>query len=147
MGHADPNADALRASHPAAGPDGWRSVVSAFLALGTHAHTDDFPEQEELRDIAAPTLVIHGDRDPFFPVAVPTALYGLLPDAELCILPRCGHTPVRERPEWREFLEAGALEDSFLSGAEFAEWLERADASHESWMRDAGLLAPPQPAN
>lgn len=50
---------------------------------------------------------------------------------------------VRERPEWREFLEAGALEDRFLVGPEFAEWLERADALHESWMRDAGLLAAP----
>ena len=95
-----PNADALRTSHPAADPDGWRSVVSAFLALGTHAHTDDFPEQEELRGIATPTLVMHGDRDQLFPVAIPTTLYGLLPDAELCILPRTGHTPVRERPEW-----------------------------------------------
>ena len=51
---------------------------------------------------------------------------------------------VRERPEWREFLEAGALEDRFLAGPEFAEWLERADALHDSWMRDAGLLAAPQ---
>jgi tripartite-type tricarboxylate transporter receptor subunit TctC len=54
---------------------------------------------------------------------------------------------VRGRPEWREFLEAGALEDRFLSGPEFSEWLERADALHESWMREAGLLAPPQPPN
>jgi pimeloyl-ACP methyl ester carboxylesterase len=97
---AAPNADSLRASHTAAGPDSWRSVVGAFLALGTHAHTDDFPEQEELRGIAAPTLIMHGDRDPLFPIAVPTALYSLLPYAELCILPRTGHTPVRERPEW-----------------------------------------------
>ena len=45
-------------------------------------------------------VVMHGDRDALFPVAIPTALYGLLPDAELCVLPRTGHTPVRERPEW-----------------------------------------------
>ena len=74
--------------------------MSAFIALGTHAHADDFPKTEELRRIAAPTLIIHGDRDPLFPVAVPTALYGLLPDAELCILPRAGHTPEREHPGW-----------------------------------------------
>lgn len=92
--------DQLRTAHPASGPDGWRAVTSAFIALGTHAHADDFPELEELRGIAAPTLVIHGDRDPLFPVAVPTTLYGLLPDAELCILPRAGHAPEGDRPEW-----------------------------------------------
>lgn len=94
------SADALRASHAASGPEGWRTVIEAFSAVSTHAHADDFPEQAKLRAIAAPALVMHGDRDALFPVAIPTALYGLLPDAELCILPRTGHTPVRERPEW-----------------------------------------------
>ena len=54
---------------------------------------------------------------------------------------------VRERPEWREFLEASALEDRFLSGPELVEWLERADALHEIWMRDGGLIAAPQRPN
>jgi pimeloyl-ACP methyl ester carboxylesterase len=86
--------------HAPLGPDGWRTVVEAFGALGHHTLTDDFPEQDELRGITAPTLIIHGDRDPLFPIAVPTTLYGLLPDAELCILPRTGHMPPVERPEW-----------------------------------------------
>ena len=33
-------------------------------------------------------LIVHSDRDRFFPVAVATELYALLPDAELCILPQ-----------------------------------------------------------
>lgn len=90
----------LRARHTALGPDHWRLVGEAFIALGTHAHTEDFPEADELRALHAPTLIIHGDRDHFFPVAVPTELYRLLPDAELCILPRTGHVPPTERPEW-----------------------------------------------
>jgi pimeloyl-ACP methyl ester carboxylesterase len=94
------NVDDLRARHAPGDSDGWRDVLAAWIALGTHAHSDDFPQQEELSSITAPTLVIHGDRDRFFPVAVPITLYGLLPDAELCILPRTGHTPVGERPEW-----------------------------------------------
>jgi len=91
---------AARARHTALGPDHWRFVGEAFIALGAHAHTEDFPETEELRSIRAPTLIVHGDRDPLFPVHVPTELYGLLPDAELCILPRTGHVPPVERPEW-----------------------------------------------
>ena len=91
---------AMQETHTALGPDHWRSVVAAWIALGEHAHTDDFPEDEALRGIRVPTLIVHGDRDRFFPPAVPVALYGLLPDAELCILPNTGHTPPRERPEW-----------------------------------------------
>jgi pimeloyl-ACP methyl ester carboxylesterase len=91
---------AARAWHAPLGEDGWRAVASAFLALGSHAHTDDFPEQARLRGLAAPTLILHGDRDHSFPVAVPVALHGLLPDAELCILPHTGHGLPNERPEW-----------------------------------------------
>ena len=86
--------------HSPQGPDAWRAVVAAFIAVGTHAHGEDFPEPEELRGIAAPTLIVHGDRDPYFPVAVPVALHGLLSDAELCILPATGHMPSAERPDW-----------------------------------------------
>jgi pimeloyl-ACP methyl ester carboxylesterase len=92
--------DAARARHTALGPEHWRQVAAAFIALGTHAHSDDFPEADDLRAIAAPTLIVHGDRDFFFPVAIPAGLYGLLPDAELCIMPRTGHVPPVERPDW-----------------------------------------------
>jgi putative tricarboxylic transport membrane protein len=50
---------------------------------------------------------------------------------------------VREQPEWREFVEGAALQDTFSSGAAFAEWLQRADATHEALMREGGLLFSP----
>ena len=90
----------LVARHSPQGPDAWRVVVAAFNAVSAHAHGEDFPEPEELRGLAAPTLIVLGDRDPHFPVAVPAALHGLLPDAELCILPATGHMPSAERPAW-----------------------------------------------
>jgi pimeloyl-ACP methyl ester carboxylesterase len=90
---------ALQEQHTALGPDHWRTVVAAWIALGQHAHTDDFPEQEALRGIRAPTLILHGDRDRFFPAEMPVELYRLLPDAELCILPNTGHGIPAERPE------------------------------------------------
>lgn len=95
----DDRADAQR-RHTALGPEHWRSVAEAFIALGTHAHGDDFPEADELRAITAPTLIVNGDRDFFFPPEVPGELYRLLPDAELCILPSTGHAPTMERPAW-----------------------------------------------
>lgn len=63
--------------------DQWEGSV---IAPGDLAHT---PEQ--LRTIQAPMLIIHGDRDIFFRVCIPTTLYESAPNAELCILPNCGH--------------------------------------------------------
>jgi len=88
------------ARHRALGSQHWRFTAEAFIALGTHTHTDDFPEESLLGAIDAPVLIVHGDRDFFFPVSVPAGLYALLPDAELCILPATGHMPPTERPEW-----------------------------------------------
>jgi pimeloyl-ACP methyl ester carboxylesterase len=42
--------------------------------------------------------VVHGDRDFFFPVEGALALYRLLPDAELCVLPRTGHSVEHAHP-------------------------------------------------
>jgi pimeloyl-ACP methyl ester carboxylesterase len=91
---------AMRARHTALGSEHWRTVVAAWLALADHGHAEDFPEPGNLHRIRAPTLVVHGDRDRYFPVEVPVELYRLLPDAELCLLPRTGHGVQRERPEW-----------------------------------------------
>jgi pimeloyl-ACP methyl ester carboxylesterase len=91
---------ALQERHAAQGPDHWRTVVASWLALADHAHAEDWPEPDDLRRIRAPTLIVHGDRDRFFPVAVPVELYGLLPDAELCVLPQTGHGVPGQRPEW-----------------------------------------------
>jgi pimeloyl-ACP methyl ester carboxylesterase len=91
---------ARQAAHTALGPDHWRTVTAAWIALGQHAHREDFPEAEELAGVRAPALIVHGDRDRFFPVEVPTRLYRLLPDAELCLLPNTGHGVPRERPDW-----------------------------------------------
>lgn len=46
---------------------------------------------DDLRQIACPTLIMHGDRDDFFPIYVPTTMYQAIPNSELCILPNCGH--------------------------------------------------------
>ena len=90
----------LQGVHTALGPDHWRSVIEAHHDLGIHAHAENFPEAEELRGIKAPVLIVHGDRDPVFPVEVPMSLYRLLPNAELCVLPNTDHEPPEECPDW-----------------------------------------------
>ena len=110
---SDDNPSALqefKAAHTAMGPEHWRLVLAAWLGLAENPHRDDFPEAEELASIQAPFLVLHGDRDRFFPVEVATTLYRSLPDAELCILPDTGHGIPFERPTWLDAITLDFLE-------------------------------------
>ena len=47
-----------------------------------------------LATITARTLVVHGDRDAFFPVDIAAEMYAAIPDAALWIVPNGGHLPV-----------------------------------------------------
>jgi tripartite-type tricarboxylate transporter receptor subunit TctC len=48
---------------------------------------------------------------------------------------------VRETPEWKDFMEKGAFNQSFMTGGEYASWLEKAEKLHYGLMKDAGFLA------
>jgi len=44
--------------------------------------------------IRARTLIVHGDRDAFFPVALPVEMYAAIPGSALWIVPQGDHLPV-----------------------------------------------------
>jgi putative tricarboxylic transport membrane protein len=48
---------------------------------------------------------------------------------------------VRELPEWKDFMEKGAFNQTFMSGQEFADWVAKAEAQHVILMKNAGFLA------
>ena len=48
---------------------------------------------------------------------------------------------VRELPEWKEFMDKGAFNQTALGGQEFFDWLGRNEQLHRTLMRDAGFLA------
>jgi tripartite-type tricarboxylate transporter receptor subunit TctC len=48
---------------------------------------------------------------------------------------------VRELPEWKEFMEKGAFNQTFMSGKEYADWVAKAEAQHVSLMKAAGFIA------
>ena len=50
---------------------------------------------------------------------------------------------VRETADWKKFMEDGAFNTTFMSGAEYAKWVEKAETTHRELMRDAGFLAKP----
>lgn len=75
------------------GDDQIHQLITQFNAL--HENYDDmnFTEQS-LSTITARTLVVHGDRDAFFPVEIPVNIYRSIPNAALWIIPGGDHVPV-----------------------------------------------------
>ena len=48
---------------------------------------------------------------------------------------------VRETPDWKEFMEKGAFNQTALSGADYAKWLTGAETLHRTLMTEAGFIA------
>lgn len=48
---------------------------------------------------------------------------------------------VREMPEWKEFMEKGAFDQSAMSGDEYTKWVAKEEQRHQSLMTEAGFLA------
>ena len=48
---------------------------------------------------------------------------------------------VAATPDWKDFMEKGAYNPTFMSGPEFAKWLETAEKLHRDLMTEAGFLA------
>ncbi len=44
-------------------------------------------------------------------------------------------------PEWKEFMEKGAFNQSFMSGKKYAKWVAAAEETHRNLMKEAGFLA------
>ena len=68
-------------------------VLGVVRALQAHDGGDVLPT------IAAPTLIICGDADPFTPLAVARHMEATIPDAELVVVPDTTHGVVIEAPE------------------------------------------------
>lgn len=65
------------------------NVKSALINLGFASHGPRW--RERLGEISVPTLVLHGEDDPFFPIGNGGALAAEIPHARLVRLERTGH--------------------------------------------------------
>ena len=48
---------------------------------------------------------------------------------------------VRALPEWRDFMDKGAFNQTTLSGQAFFDWLGKTEQMHRVLMREAGFMA------
>lgn len=70
-----------------------RQLVMQFNGFNA-SHDDMNLTDSDLSTISSRTLVVHGDRDPFFPVEIPVGMYRSIPDASLWIIPGGDHVPI-----------------------------------------------------
>jgi len=92
------------------GDDQIRALRQQFYDF--NANYDDMSfTPPHLATIQARTLIVHGDRDQFFPVNIPLEMYRSIPNSSLWIIPNGRHGPHRQHPE--EFLR---LSKRFLAG-------------------------------
>jgi pimeloyl-ACP methyl ester carboxylesterase len=79
--------------------ENWDRALWAFTAASQASNLTD-----TLAEIAVPVLVVHGENDLVIPVSQSVALAEELPDAELVVIPACGHLAQEECPT--AFMEA-----------------------------------------
>lgn len=70
-----------------------RQLITQFNAFAENYDDMNFSAQS-LSTITARTLVVHGDRDNFFPVEIALSIYRSIPDAALWIIPNGDHVPI-----------------------------------------------------
>jgi pimeloyl-ACP methyl ester carboxylesterase len=75
------------------GDEQIRQLIEQFNAFSEDDDDMNFTAQS-LSAITARTLVVHGDRDNFFPVEIPVSIYRSIPNAALWIIPGGDHVPI-----------------------------------------------------
>ena len=83
---------AQRLRHPQ-GDDQIRMLFAQMRAL-KDSHDDMAFTPPLLATITARTLIVHGDRDPLYPVELAMELYRSIPAAALWVVPNGGHGPI-----------------------------------------------------
>jgi len=78
--------------------ENWDRALWEFI-LATHP----LELETQLDRIQVPTLVVTGDDDRWVPTQQSVRLASELPDAELVVIPECGHLPQEETPD--QFLQ------------------------------------------
>jgi len=88
---------------PRGGPDEWRAVIRQVAAA--FERPDASLDPADLARVAAPTLLIAGDRDNHVPLEDLVVMYRSIPEASLWIVPRAGHLMAMETWRRAAFLE------------------------------------------
>ncbi len=81
------------------GADHAESFYEMARTTGGEYGTEYFDLRPQLPSVTTPTLVLYPDRSALFQVEQAVVFYRVLPNAELAIIPRCGHNSYDHKPE------------------------------------------------
>lgn len=90
----------LENQHPR-GEKQIRSLLTQFNNMADSYDDMNFTSPY-LSTIKSPTLIIHGDRDKFFPVDIPVNSYKSIPNSYLWIVPNFGHSSIDKNSIWAD---------------------------------------------
>jgi pimeloyl-ACP methyl ester carboxylesterase len=87
-------------------PGGAAQIEAIFAQARAFAGSyDDFNfSAQDLAGIRARTLIVQGDRDPFYPVQISVDMAAAIPQSSLWIVPGSGHAPIGGE-RWPEFVK------------------------------------------
>jgi len=91
---------ALVRQHPG-GEDQIRILLQQFHDMA-YSYDDMNFTKAYLSSIKTPTLIIHGDRDEYFPVDIPVESYKAMPNSYLWIIPNYVHRSIYSRSFWAD---------------------------------------------
>lgn len=100
--HTEEEWQLMRSRHPRG-----EEQIRALWAQPKHFanNTEDMSfTPARLATITAETLIVHGDRDPFYPVELAVEMYRAIPKSALWVVPNGGHGPI-----------AGAMAEPFAA--------------------------------
>jgi pimeloyl-ACP methyl ester carboxylesterase len=95
------------------GTEQARSLMTQFSGFQDSYDDMNFT-RPYLSTIKARTLIVHGDRDAFFPVSIPVEQYEAIPKSYFWIVPNGGHVPLLHSDISRRFFVNTV--SAFLSG-------------------------------
>lgn len=81
------------------GEEQIRSILSQFNQMADSYDDMNFTSPY-LSTIQSRTLIIHGDRDAYFPIDIPVNSYKSIPNSYLWIVPSFGHSSIRTDSIW-----------------------------------------------
>lgn len=92
----------MRSRHPG----GQAQIDTLFAQARAFAESyDDLAfTAADLSRIAARTLIVQGDRDPFYPVQISVDMFRAIPQASLWVIPGGGHGPIGGA-RWPDFVK------------------------------------------
>jgi len=121
------------------GQGAWRRLLPAIAA---DVAAQPLLSPRDLRRIAAPSLVVCGDRDPFVPVDHAWGLSRQLPDGRLFVAPDCGHEVMSRRPGLFNEALAGFFRSTEAAARKRAEAGARAEISEDVGAPGGSVAAP-----